>query len=525
MIPPPFNFISARVRGDVPAFWRYWTLVHRILAVNILPILIVALGILWLDAYRTQLRNERVDRLAVDAMAAARASAQVPMDQRLGLLSALGSAEGARLRIYDPTGKLVADSWEGGAATYELQDPDSQRWTKKAARIIDRGFNALVAADPIEPYEEPRADRAEAWPEIAEARDAGDVVTRVREAPDRTPVFTAAAPTPRGGTLLASINDRDYTDRVRRQRSTLAVLLSFALLVGIGMSLFLARTIARPLRRIALAAHRVRTGRARQVNVPRLPRRHDEVGALARAVSDMSKALQERIDKIEAFAADVSHELKNPLASLRSAVDSLERVDDPKVRARLLDVVRQDVIRLDRLISDISEAARTDAELTRAQLEPVPIDELARLLIRGWEERRETGNARFSLTTEGTPPFIVFGEPTRLARAIDNLIDNAVSFSPPKGRIAIAIARKGAMIRLTITDEGPGVPEDERDAIFHRFHSHRPEKREFGRHSGLGLAIARAIVEGHDGDIMVCDRDDGAVGACFTILLPGWEGA
>ncbi|MCJ7422200.1 sensor histidine kinase [Sphingomicrobium astaxanthinifaciens] len=525
MIAPPFTGSSRRARGDVPAFWRYWTLVHRILAVNILPILIVALGILWLDAYRTQLREERVDSLAKDAAAAALASARVPQQQRLDLLAALGSAEGARLRIYGPDGRLVADSWEGGAPTYELQDPATQRWTKKAARVIDRGFNALVAAPPIEPFAEPARDVAAAWPEIAAARARGEVVTRVREAPDRTPVFSAAVPTPRGGSLLATINDRDYTDRVRRERSTLAILLSFALAIGIGLSLFLARTIARPLRRIALAAHRVRTGRARQVNVPRLPRRHDEVGALARAVSDMSGALQERIDKIEAFAADVSHELKNPLASLRSAVDSLERVEDAKVRHRLLDVVRQDVNRLDRLISDIAEAARTDAELTRAQLEPVPLDELARQLIRAWEERRETGNARFSLTTQGSGPFLVFGEPTRLARAIDNLIDNAVSFSPPRGCIAITLVRHGGMIRLTITDEGPGVPEDERDAIFHRFHSHRPDTREFGRHSGLGLAIARAIVEGHDGDIMVCDRDDGAEGACFTILLPGWDGA
>ncbi|WP_265563116.1 sensor histidine kinase [Sphingomicrobium arenosum] len=525
MIPPHLKYMSARMRGDVPAFWRYWTLVHRILAVNILPILFVALGILWLDAYRNQLRDERVDRLASDAAAAAMASAEVPMDQRIDLLAALGSAEQARLRIYGPDGNLVADSWDGAAPTYELQDPATQRWTKKAARIIDAGFNALVAAPPIEPFAEPTRDRAAAWPEIAAARRAGDVVTRVREAPDRTPVFSAAVPTPRGGTLLATANDRDYTDQVRRQRSTLAMLLGAALAIGIALSLFLARTIARPLRRIALAAHRVRTGRSRQVNVPRLPRRHDEVGALARAVSDMSTALQERIDKIEAFAADVSHELKNPLASLRSAVDSLERVDDPRVRARLLDVVRQDVIRLDRLISDIAEAARTDGELTRAQLEPVPLDDLARHLIRAWEERRETGNARFSLTTQGNGPFIVFGEPMRLARAIDNLIDNAVSFSPARGRIALNLSRAGAMIRLTITDDGPGVPEDERDAIFHRFHSHRPDKREFGRHSGLGLAIARAIVEGHDGDIMVCDRDDEAEGACFTILLPGWEGA
>ncbi|MEN3971301.1 HAMP domain-containing sensor histidine kinase [Sphingomicrobium sp. XHP0235] len=521
--PPSAGFEAPVREREAPAFWKYWTLVHRILAVNILPILIFALGIIWLDTYRNQLRDERVDRLSKDAMAAAQAVMQVDSDERATLLSALGRAEGARLRIYDPEGGLAADSWTAGPVTYELQDPATQRWTKKAARIIDRGFNFITGAPAIEPFEEPAIDRASAWSEVGAARDGERTVTKVREAPERTPVFSAATPVEDGSTLLATINDRDYTDIVRRERGSVAILLLGSVLLGVLLSLFLARTIARPLRRIGLAAHRVRTGRAREVKVPRLPNRYDEVGSLARAVSDMSRALQERIDMVESFAADVSHELKNPLASLRSAVDSLDAIDDPKVRSRLLDVVRQDVIRLDRLISDIAEAARADAELTRTQMERIALDRLTGGLVDAWRQRREIGDVKIALQKKGAGDFDVPAEPNRLARAIDNLIDNAVSFSPAHGRIDLTLSREGDRIRLVVTDEGPGVAPEDRDAVFHRFHSDRPERTEFGRHSGLGLAIARAIVEGHEGEIFLCERDDDAEGACFTILLPAWS--
>jgi two-component system, OmpR family, sensor histidine kinase ChvG len=241
---------------------------------------------------------------------------------------------------------------------------------------------------------------------------------------------------------------------------------------------------------------------------------------LARAVSDMSQSLRHRIDNIEAFAADVTHELKNPLASLRSAVESLEKVKDTSVRNQLLDVVRQDVVRLDRLINDISEAARTDAELARARFQPVDLGALIHSLVAGWEDRRETGNVRIAFARPRRESTMVMGEPGRLARAIDNIIDNAISFSPPGGLIEIAAIHVGDDILVRIDDEGPGVPAELREAIFNRFHSVRPDSENFGRHSGLGLAIARAIVEGHDGEIDVADRDDAPSGARFTIRLP-----
>ncbi len=325
---------------------------------------------------------------------------------------------------------------------------------------------------------------------------------------------------PDGRSILATENDRLITKTVRRQRAYIALVLVVVATLSILLSLFLARTIVRPLRRIALAAHRVRLGRAREVRVPRLPARRDEIGLLARSVADMSQSLRHRIDNIEAFAADVTHELKNPLASLRSALEGIGTVQDSKLRDRLMEVARDDVLRLDRLISDISEAARTDAELARARFEPVDVGPLIQQLVASWELRREKGDARIAYARPRKESAVVFGDPGRLARAIDNILDNAISFSPPGGLVEIAATRVGQRVRIRIDDEGPGVPAEARQAIFDRFHSMRPEGEQFGRHSGLGLAIAKAIVEGHNGQISVFDRDDAPSGARFIITLP-----
>ena len=505
---------------DLELSWSgRWTLAHRILAVNILTLALVALTVLYLDAFRNQLSRERIRQTKDEAAMTAHALESVPPDKRASTLAAIARSNGTRMRLYDAQGRLVEDSWRITGPTYELRDPATQSWTKDAARALDRGFNALVGAKPVEDFAEPGSDRLAAWPEALEAKASGAVESDVRNAPDLTPVFSAAAQVG-DHVLLVTSNDRNFTRTVRSQRAALAFALAFATILSILLSLFLARTIVRPLRRLALAAHRVRLGRAREVKVPRLPSRSDEIGLLARAVSDMSQSLRQRIDNIEAFAADVTHELKNPLASLRSALDSLDRVDDPKLQAQLIEVAREDVLRLDRLIGDISEAARTDAELARATFEQVDLGPLIEQLAAGWENRREKGDARIAFARPRRDSAVVLGRPERLARAINNIIDNAVSFSPPGGLVEIAATRVGDKVRIRIDDEGPGVPSDAREAIFNRFHTERPEGENFGRHSGLGLAIARAIVEGHDGEIDVQDRDDAPSGARFTICLP-----
>jgi two-component system sensor histidine kinase ChvG len=239
----------------------------------------------------------------------------------------------------------------------------------------------------------------------------------------------------------------------------------------------------------------------------------------------MSQSLRQRIDNIEAFAADVTHELKNPLASLRSAMDGLDRVEDPKLRQQLIAVARDDVGRLDRLINDISEAARTDAELARATFEEVDLGPLIEQLVSSWESRREKGDVSIAFARPRKATAVVMGKPDRLARAINAIIDNAISFSPAGGLVEIAAAHVGDEIRIRVDDEGPGVPPEAREAIFNRFHSIRPEGDSFGRHSGLGLAIAEAIVKGHDGEIDVQDRDDAPSGARFTIRLPAADRA
>ena len=511
--------------ADLALSWSgRWSLAHRILALNLLTVVLVALCTLYLDVFRNRLSKERTQQTRIETATAAAALKHVARDQWPQLLAEMSKTNNDRLRLYGPDGRLQIDSWKLTGPTYVLVDPSTQKWTKDVARALDRGFNAIVGADQLDDYVEPRVDRLQSWPEAVRAISLGRPTTKVRNAPDLTPVISSAAPV-NGGILLATNNDRSFTRAVRRQRTGIVIAMTVVILLSILLSMFLARTIVRPMRRLALAAHRVRLGRSREVRVPRLPSRQDEIGLLARAVSDMSQSLRQRIDNMEAFAADVTHELKNPLASLRSAVEGLDRVQDDTLRHRLMSIAREDVGRIDRLINDISEAARTDAELARATFDRVDLGPLIEQLVASWETRRETGDAKIAFARPRKNTAAVMGKPDRLARAINNIIDNAISFSPSGGLVEIAAARVGDEVRIRIDDEGPGVPPEAREAIFHRFHSVRPEGEEFGRHSGLGLAIARAIVEGHDGEIDVQDRDDAPSGARFTIRLPAADRA
>jgi two-component system sensor histidine kinase ChvG len=511
---------TSNEEADLRLKWSgRFSLKYRILALNLLTVLLVALSTIYLDTFRNRLSEERVRQTRIEAAATASALGAAGADRRDAILAAVSRSTASRFRLYAGDGRLLADSWRLTGPTYRLADPSKQNWTFHVARALDRGFNVVVGARRLNPFVEPSDDRLQSWPEAVIARETGHAVSNIRNAPDLTPVISAAVPSA-GNVLLVTTNDPAFTRTVRDQRGFILAAMAVLILISVLLSSFLARTIVRPLRRLAIAAHRVRLGRAREVNVPRLPSRIDEIGMLARAVSDMSQSLRQRIDSIEAFAADVSHELKNPLASLRSAVDGFERIDDPELRAKLAAVIRDDIARMDRLIGDISEAARTDAELARAHFRAVDLGALIEQLVHGWEARRETGNARIAFARPRKDSAMVMGKPDRLARALNAIIDNAVSFSPPAGLIEIAVARVGNDVLIRIDDEGPGVPAQAREAIFNRFHSVRPDTENFGRHSGLGLAIAQAIVNGHDGEIDVQDRDDAPSGARFTIRLP-----
>jgi two-component system sensor histidine kinase ChvG len=503
--------------------WRgRWSLAPRILAVNVFTLVALAITVIYLDNYRSQLIEERAEQFDSQALVMAAALAATPQAERERLAIVMGSASRVRLRVYDPTGRLALDSWQDGRPTYTLRDPAAEPWRKHAARFLDRLVDTMVATSTPPRFEEPEHDVRQAWPEAEEAARSRTLASRVRYAPERTPVFSAATPlsADSGDTLFLTLNARDVIRSVRAERFWLGVVIVIVIALSTAISLFLARTIVLPLRRLALAAERVRLGRAREVVVPRLPSRRDEIGALARAISDMTQALRHRIDATEAFAADVTHELKNPLASLRSAVDTMQRINDPELQRQLLEVIQDDVRRLDRLITDIAEASRLDAELSRARFEAIDLGPLVETLVTARERRGIERDVRLAFARPRVGSAVVMGDESRLARVIENLLDNALSFSPPGGLVEISPVRVGDEVLLRIDDEGPGVAPEAREEIFNRFHSVRPEGEAFGRHSGLGLAIAKAIVEGHNGRIEVLDRTDAPTGARFVIRLP-----
>jgi two-component system, OmpR family, sensor histidine kinase ChvG len=497
---------------------------HRILAVNIFAVGILAGSIFYLDSFRSRLTEARVDQTQSEVVMIAHMLSALPTERRQPILVRLGRDSATRLRVYGAGGALTGDSWRGATPTYQLRDPATEAWYRGVARALDNGFDAIVGERRRPLFVPPARDTAAAWPEVQASLRSGRPTTILRRAPDGTPYIASAQRIDgQRDVLLLTVNARDVRRVVRAERGSLLLILAATLIVSVLLSRFLARTIANPLRRLAHAAHRVRRGSSREVDVPTLPARRDEIGQLARALHDMTQSLRERIDATDAFAADVTHELKNPLASLRSAVDTLERVEDPDLRRKLLEVVRQDVGRLDRLVVDIAGASRLDAELSRAQFEPVDLGKTIEAMVSVWEvrgARNERGPVEIAFARPRVATATVMGDESRLARLIDNLVDNAISFSPSGGLVEIGASRVGEEVLVAVQDEGPGVPAEAREAIFNRFHSIRPEE-DFGRHSGLGLAIAKAIVEAHNGRIEIEDRHDGRTGARFVVRFPG----
>jgi two-component system sensor histidine kinase ChvG len=276
-----------------------------------------------------------------------------------------------------------------------------------------------------------------------------------------------------------------------------------------------------------MAAERLRIGHGRADEIPDFTRRRDEIGELSRALREMTAALWLRMDATERFAADVAHELKNPLSSLASAIETLGRVTDPTQQQRLLAIVREDVMRLDRLISDISNASRLDAELSRAEAQPVELltllSTLADIHQTATENKGQSEGAPPAIALDVPRGLVVRGIESRLGQVFQNLISNALSFSPPGGTVAVAASRQGGIATVVVEDQGPGIPAAKLDAIFDRFYSERPAGEAFGTHSGLGLSIAKQIVETLGGSIRAenrIDADGKVAGARFVVALP-----
>ena len=517
---------KSRTPRPRPLPWRI-SLTRRILAVNIFALALLAGGFFYLDSYRTRIIDGRINRITREMALMSVALQDLPASRRTTMVERFAALTGYRVRLYGPDGTRDVDSRSRDMPADGLVDPATEPLNMRAARLLDEVVDSIVFARVPPLYAEPETDIAPNWPEAAEVRRTGHSAASFRFAPDRTPVLTVAAPfgvsdAQGRAVLLATENARDITMTVRAERLRISLVLAAGIITSILLSLFLARTIVRPLQRLARAALRVRLGRAREVIVPRLPDRRDEIGLLARAVSDMTQALRKRIDATDSFAADVSHELKNPIASLRSALEGLRHITDPDLRARLMAIAEDDVLRLDRLVTDIAEASRMDAQLSRATFRIIDLKTLITRLVRAREMRGIENDVRLRFESPQTPVPPIAGEEKRLARVIENLIANGVSFSPAGGTVTIRLQADAAadLAIITVEDEGPGVPADEREAVFRRFHSHRPEGEDFGTHSGLGLAIARSILDGHDGTIAVEDRPDGQSGARFVVRLP-----
>lgn len=495
------------------------SLTTRILAVNLFALALMAAGLFFLDSYRERLISDRQD-FAQTQLALLRDSlGQIEASERKDFVTQFAQREKLRIRIYGSDGKKSYDSFAASTPTYRMIDPAVEPLRKQLARGIDRIFDFLVGPDDQGRFREPVRDVATAWPELRSAKG-GKSTANVLLADDLTHMIVVGMRTADQQYLLSTSNPRDIRALVRAERFDIGMFILLVLGISVLLSLFLARTIVRPLQHLARAAVKVRLGRAPEVHVPRLPERRDEIGMLARALSDMSIALRQRIDATESFAADVAHEIKNPLASLRSALDGLENVKKPDHREQLMDVAKADVLRMDRLISDISDASRIDAQLAKAKFEPIDLGDMIDQLLGSRESRNADGSVTIAFARPRRGIAQIMGEDLRLERVLTNLLDNAVSFSPEGGLVEVSATRSGDDVIVRIMDQGPGIPANEREAVFRRFHSERPTSEGFGEHSGLGLAIARTIIEGHHGSITVHDRDDGERGACFQILLP-----
>ena len=519
-----------------PGLDRRFSIAPRILAVNVFAILALTGSIFYLDSFRDRLIDQRRAEMRMQAVLIGSFMGDAAPDQLRAIAARYGRVGALRLRVYDRSGALVADSWRTTGPTFALRDPADDPFRRDVARFLDRTTEAVGSFPKLVDYVEPVVDTRDAWREVRDAAVSGRAHDTMRAAPDRFVVISAAAPIAASGpapfppapypVVQLTRDSRDITSLVRAERLASFYVFLFVLAASLFLSNYLASTIVRPLRQLALAAQRVRLGRARDVTVPRFNQRRDEIGQLARALSDMTLALRDRIDATEAFAADVAHEIKNPLASLSSAVDTFGRVSDPALQTQLLEVIRADVGRIDRLITDIADASRLDAELSRSRFDRLDLGARVAAVVAGYVASGTPRNVVVACSTpgSGTPlgttleTAIVWGDGGRLAQVVRNLIDNAVSFSPPGGTVAVAVERDGRHVVVRVDDDGPGIPPENRDDIFRRFYSDRPAGEDFGRHSGLGLAIARTIVEAHDGTITAANRDLG--GARFTVTLP-----
>jgi two-component system sensor histidine kinase ChvG len=536
---------------------RISPLTFKIMGINVLALIALLIGLFFLDDYRNAQIEARIDSMRnaaalmageVGATASTVTDTATGQQERLApelarsVLRRLAEQTRLRARLFAATNEQMVDTRVLGLASEAVEVaalPAPEAEPALIPRLAYRLYD--WAADLLPREAEPQCIETALpslidYPEARAALQGETVVTRCADPVDGSLVIAVAVPVQRYrevlGALIVSTDSTEIEIAVREARLNILKVFGIVLTITLLVSAYLAGTIARPIVRLAQAADRVSRGQglgaARDDHhappqIPDMSRRHDEIGDLSGALNDMTQALWRRLDAIERFAADVAHEIRNPLTSLKSAVETASRVSDPAQRERLMGIVVADVKRIDRLIADISSASRLDAELSRAQRQPVDLLELVKTLVDINESTRGPDDPRLMLRVEGGGPLVVPGLEDRLGQVFRNVIRNAETFSPRRGAITITAARGPDAVTVTIDDEGPGVPEDKRERIFDRFYRERPKDEEFGQHSGLGLSISRQIVDAHGGRITAENRRDetgAATGARFTIRLP-----
>jgi two-component system, OmpR family, sensor histidine kinase ChvG len=551
------------------------SLVRRILLVNLGGLVALLLGFLWLNQTRVSVIDARVQSLQLqgEIIAAAVAgtatvdgeaitidperllnlqSGEVTQDDILSalefslnpervapILQRLVTPTRLRARVYDRDGSLIIDTraFFAGRDVYraELPPPAGEQTIFERSWSMWKKSFGKAAIPTLE-------DSASGRPAQEVSRALLGVnanVVRVNAQGDT--IISAAFPIQRlrtvRGALQLSTQDGDIDEIIAAERLNILILFASVTLIMLLISLLMANTIAKPVERLAVGAERVRRSIKSRHQIPDFTDRGDEIGHLSAALREMTNALYNRIAAIESFAADVAHELKNPLTSLRSAVETLPRVKHDGARARLLQVIEHDVRRLDRLISDISDASRLDAELAKADAEPVDLAKLAEAVVSLARDMRKTGEADIDIAIakplipkgrRASDAYLVMAHDSRLGQVLTNLLDNARSFAPAGSTISVRVSRKRDEVILEVEDEGPGVPEHALERIFERFYTDRPPEQGFGQNSGLGLSISRQIVEAHRGRISVENKplpagspaDAASGGARFIVALP-----
>ncbi|WP_352552424.1 sensor histidine kinase [Mesorhizobium australicum] len=549
------------------------SLTRRILFLNLAGLAVLVTGILYLNTFRDGLIDARVESLMTQGeiiAGAIAASATVETDsisidpekllelqagESLGpgsdqldnldfpinpervapVLRRLISPTRTRARIYDRDANLLLDSRHlysrGQILRYDLP-PVEEEEPDLVERVQKFIFDFFRNTDLPVYHEQPGGNGA-AFPEVVKALT-GSPSTIVRVSEQGEQIVSVAVPIQRFravlGVLMLSTEGGDIDKIVAAERKAILRVFGIAALVTAILSMLLASTIANPLRRLSAAAVRVRRGVKSREEIPDFSDRQDEIGNLSIAVRDMTNALYARIEAIESFAADVSHELKNPLTSLRSAVETLPLAKNDTSRARLMEIIQHDVKRLDRLITDISDASRLDAELAREDAGTVDLKKFVTDLVAVSRETTRNKKAveielKVAKLPQGAKGYVVVGHDLRIGQVITNLIENARSFVPEDhGQISLSLARAGKFNILTVDDNGPGIRADAIDRIFERFYTDRPAGEAFGQNSGLGLSISRQIVEAHGGTLTaenIPSIKPGEIkGARFVVTLP-----